>query len=531
MGVPGLWKLLSQTVQTRTLTQLSVAEGFEANRRGKGTISLGIDGSLLLNRAQWAAYHQTKRGISMQAGENLPLQILFWQVCRLLSLPIAPVVAFDGAERPMIKRGRPVKTAPHALMSAFMQLLKNAGFIAYVAPGEAEAELSQLNARGEIDAVLTDDVDAFLFGATHVIRTSNMVNDGDYISIFTAEAIKSTQLSRPRMLLIAILSGGDYAPGLDGCGIGIAHQLSIGTSLGEDLYVAARDLPRRELPDFLQGWRKRLRHQLAKDPDQILGRRYPAAARKVSRDFPRPDVLWYYLHPATSCSADIPSPQIHAASHADKQPDLAALAVWCEKYFSWGTNGQILERFRNNLWSGICIRSLMKPIDVDAAIATYIVQGISNVGNARPTIVRIARAALGPGPSKLRPNTWGYIVQVEPHSLVVTTLARLTSEIRKAAESQPRKTVMVWVPAPILGRAFPKLVECFRGAQHGAELFVQPAATPILSLVHHSSTTAGREPLGRITSSRIGSSSAFDPIVLDGESDASDEHMLGPPTR
>lgn len=39
------------------------------------------------------------------------------------------------------------------------------------APGEAEAELGQLNAQGYIDAIITDNVDAFLFGANTVIRT------------------------------------------------------------------------------------------------------------------------------------------------------------------------------------------------------------------------------------------------------------------------------------------------------------------------------------------------------------------------
>jgi 5'-3' exonuclease len=38
------------------------------------------------------------------------------------------------------------------------------------APGEAEAELAQLNKAGLIDAVVTDDNDALIFGATHVIR-------------------------------------------------------------------------------------------------------------------------------------------------------------------------------------------------------------------------------------------------------------------------------------------------------------------------------------------------------------------------
>jgi Holliday junction resolvase YEN1 len=39
------------------------------------------------------------------------------------------------------------------------------------APGEAEAELAQLSATGAIDAIITDDSDAFVFGATQVICT------------------------------------------------------------------------------------------------------------------------------------------------------------------------------------------------------------------------------------------------------------------------------------------------------------------------------------------------------------------------
>jgi hypothetical protein len=38
------------------------------------------------------------------------------------------------------------------------------------APGEAEAELAYLNRIGVIDAVISDDVDNFLFGATTLIR-------------------------------------------------------------------------------------------------------------------------------------------------------------------------------------------------------------------------------------------------------------------------------------------------------------------------------------------------------------------------
>jgi Holliday junction resolvase YEN1 len=38
------------------------------------------------------------------------------------------------------------------------------------APGEAEAELAVMNRQGKIDAVMSDDVDALLFGATCLLR-------------------------------------------------------------------------------------------------------------------------------------------------------------------------------------------------------------------------------------------------------------------------------------------------------------------------------------------------------------------------
>ena len=38
------------------------------------------------------------------------------------------------------------------------------------APGEAEAELAMLSLRGDIDLIITDDVDSLLFGATRVCQ-------------------------------------------------------------------------------------------------------------------------------------------------------------------------------------------------------------------------------------------------------------------------------------------------------------------------------------------------------------------------
>jgi Holliday junction resolvase YEN1 len=114
---------------------------------------------------------------------------LFFKLCHLLKTCTLPIFVFDGPLRPSVKRGKAVRHAPSWIEGRFKLLIDAFGFYChqvwrlsfslsnpaepstFQAPGEAEAELAQLNAAGIIDAVLTDDSDALLFGATHVIRS------------------------------------------------------------------------------------------------------------------------------------------------------------------------------------------------------------------------------------------------------------------------------------------------------------------------------------------------------------------------
>ncbi|KAG6818686.1 hypothetical protein H0H93_002807 [Arthromyces matolae] len=468
MGIPGLWEILKPTAHSRTLTQLTVCEGFEANRRGTGTVKIGLDGSLALNRAQWAAYHQSRHRLNMQAGENLPLQILFYQICRLMMLPVNLIVVFDGPDRPRIKRGTKVRSAPHALQNAYIQLLTATGFSAHIAPGEADAELGALNLQGHIDAVMTDDVDIFLFGANTIIRLPNVVANGDQISLYTAAAIsshRSTNLTRPRIFLIAILSGGDYDNGLNGCGIKIAHKISTCTTLGDELYTAVISLHRQDLKAFLRGWRDRLKSVLA-GPNSILGRQYTVLAQSVTSQFPCIEVLYAYLRPPTSCS-DVPE---------NHDPDLSSLAIWCEKYFSWASSQKLLDRFRSKVWSGICIREFLKPLDANAAIANHVLVNLSVAG--RPHILRINKATLGEGNPSRRPNIWGYTIEVEEQAFVQAALSKLAPEHQKHFSKYIRKKFNMWIPRSILERALPSLVARFHQTN---PMSVQPPLLPLLT--------------------------------------------------
>ena len=66
---------------------------------------------------------------------------------------------FFGMEWRMVRRS--LTTNEHAL-TRFGRVFQ--------ALGEAEAELAYLNRAGVIDAIMTDDADAYLFGAKTIIR-------------------------------------------------------------------------------------------------------------------------------------------------------------------------------------------------------------------------------------------------------------------------------------------------------------------------------------------------------------------------
>ena len=92
-----------------------------------------------------------------------------------------------------MKRGRSISCEKHWLVDRMKGIIEAFGFewrmVRHVfsftsqhssdhlkAPGEAEAELAYLNSIGIIDAVLSDDVDTFLFGAKTVIRKYSLAH-------------------------------------------------------------------------------------------------------------------------------------------------------------------------------------------------------------------------------------------------------------------------------------------------------------------------------------------------------------------
>ena len=96
-----------------------------------------------------------------------------------------------------------------------------------IAPQEAEAQCSWMNEHGLVDAVVTDDSDAFLFGATHVYR--NVFESKKYVEAYSTDRIeKELGLDREKMAHLALLLGSDYTEGVQG--VGIVNALEIVTA-------------------------------------------------------------------------------------------------------------------------------------------------------------------------------------------------------------------------------------------------------------------------------------------------------------
>ncbi|KAI0261925.1 PIN domain-like protein, partial [Gloeopeniophorella convolvens] len=368
MGVTGLWDILRPAGKPRSLTHIAVVDGFEANPNNVRGLRIGIDASI------W--FFHAAHG---REGENPELRTLFFRCTRLMSAPFLPLFVFDGPKRPKVKRGKRISGEKHWLVDGMKGMIEAFGFEWRMAPGEAEAELAHLNSIGVIDAIVSDDVDNFLFGAKVVIRNPsvtltgnnkhNATNadgrvDGNHSTIYTSAEIlahPSVQLTRGGTILIGLLSGGDYHPaGLARCGIGIAHGLAK-CGFGDELLEATKILTRDELPAFLDKWRDGLRSELRTNSRGHLGTKKPSLAKAVPDSFPDIDILLSYTNPITSAT-DAGARRTHTPPKWVREPDLGKIAHVCELHFEWGLKDIIIKRFRTVLWPSIVLRALRRSV-------------------------------------------------------------------------------------------------------------------------------------------------------------------------
>ncbi|CAK9781890.1 unnamed protein product [Cutaneotrichosporon oleaginosum] len=363
MGVPGLWDLLRPAAVRTSLNALS-RDAFLSNANGLRALTIGIDASI------WIFHARTNHH-----GANAYLRTLFFKIAALLQHPVLPVFVFDGPKKPAMKRGQRVTRnfgVNDGYSRQFKDLLDVCGLEWWNAPGEAEAELAIMNRQGKIDAVLSDDVDALLFGAKCLLRNNSPTLSGaqapvtqssssrtdmrhyemyrlsDIVAEWTRvpSALQNEDDCRRAMVLIALLSGGDYVPE------GVGRVAKAGYADFLKLYAKERPQFDRKVAQV----HEEMLEELATNRSGHIGRRM----RKLAEDLAGVNLidlfpLECYLNPATS-PLDDPEQGWPGFGKGDKSSargkarsagrgDLEGMARACERYFEWGTRDIVCKKF------------------------------------------------------------------------------------------------------------------------------------------------------------------------------------------
>ena len=340
MGIHGVFKEIGAGKRI-SLAKLSADHLITQERPFRVAIDISI----------WLFQIQAGKG-----GSNPALRTFFYRVVRLLSLNIHPLFVFDGPNKPLFKRnkrvggpGVRVATVPEFLAK---QLLKNFRLPSHVAPGEAEAECALLQREGIVDAVLSEDVDTLMFGSKLTMRnwtSENSAKSPTHVNVYDdAETERTSGLTREGMVLVALMSGGDYVPeGIPGCGPKVACDAARAGFGRELCALKMTDI------EGLRAWKERLQHEIKTNESKFFSRRNKILT--IPEDFPNAEVFGYYTHPCVSSSAKIA--KLRNELRWDQEIDFDSLRSFTADAFDWRCRGGA-SKFIKTLAPAMLVRQL-----------------------------------------------------------------------------------------------------------------------------------------------------------------------------
>lgn len=178
----------------------------------------------------------------------------------------------------------------------------------------------------------------------------------DEIVLFLPADLERIELSRGGLLLFALLCGGDYNPGICGCGAETAYGLAK-CGFGNQLIYAIDNLEGQDLDNFISDWRVSLRLELLSNSRGMLKKRQPGISSRITDTFPNRDIINLYTSPLTSWSStpqNIPDASLWVA----KEPLLFNLARFCSDNFHWDTEALLKKKFANIIWEGAFLQMI-----------------------------------------------------------------------------------------------------------------------------------------------------------------------------
>lgn len=285
----------------------------------------------------WLFQVQAGRG-----GRNPEVRTLFYRLLKFLALPIHPLFVYDGVNKPPFKRGKAVSGHRNApIIQLSKRLIDLFRFPRHDAPGEAEAECANLQRAGIVDAVMSNDVDAMMFGSSMTIMNFSKESGSGTASASHVTCYKmgskqaglsNVGIDRAGMILFALLSGGDYLPsGVPKCGSKLAAQIAK-AGFGVDLLdtIGSRGMERTEQ---LSEWRDRLQYELEENESGYFQTKHKAV--RIPCDFPDHTVLEYYASPAESDGEELNCLRQRLLDAWDQDIDPLEIRAFAAKYFDW----------------------------------------------------------------------------------------------------------------------------------------------------------------------------------------------------
>ncbi|KAL5859811.1 hypothetical protein ACOSQ4_001107 [Xanthoceras sorbifolium] len=254
MGVGGkFWDLLKPYARS---------EGFDHLRDKRVAVDLSF----------WIVQHET----AIKNHTRTPhLRLTFFRTINLFSkFGAFPVFVVDGTPSPLKAQARIARfyrasidcsslPVPEEGVSvernrAFLkcvqdcvELLELFGMPVLKAKGEAEALCAQLNSEGHVDACITADSDAFLFGAKCVIKSIRPNSKEPFECYYISDIEAGLGLKRKHLIAISLLVGNDHdLSGVQGIGLDTALQFVQNFSEDEILNIlhdiGNKDTPQRQ---------------------------------------------------------------------------------------------------------------------------------------------------------------------------------------------------------------------------------------------------------------------------------------------
>ncbi|KAJ6082961.1 hypothetical protein N7467_007096 [Penicillium canescens] len=326
MGIPGLINAIGAGERI-SLAKLAVMH-LERTAR---PIRIAVDISI------WLFQVQAGRG-----GRNPELRTLFYRLLKLLALPVHPLFVYDGRQKPAFKRGKAVSARSYGsapIIRRSKDLIERFRFPWHEAPGEAEAECARLQQAGLVDAVMSNDVDALMFGSSLTIMNFSKENGSGTSSATHVTCYAMGQnghpsnipLNRPGMILFAMLSGGDYLPsGVPKCGSKLAAEIAK-AGFGEDLLQELDS--DSDVDTGLTEWRERLQYELEENESGYFTTKHKAV--RIPETFPDRTILEYYAQPKVSSDEEMTFLRSRLRQAWDRDIDPLAIRTFAAEHFEW----------------------------------------------------------------------------------------------------------------------------------------------------------------------------------------------------